>query len=76
MFNFAENTKGMTAAEILNYYRNLYYAEPQTTERGIVANAINDFFNETTPLIKETALKTRYREKRIICIMAMYLMKI
>ena len=44
MFDFAENTKDMTAGEILNYYRNLYYAEPQVTERGIVANAINDFF--------------------------------
>ena len=42
MFEFAETTKDMTAAEILNYYRNLYYMEPQVTERGIVANAIND----------------------------------
>ena len=46
MFDFAEMTKDMTASEILNYYRNLYYAEPQVTERGIVANAINDFFSE------------------------------
>ena len=43
MFDFAEATKEMSAAEILNYYRNLYYAEPQVTERGIVANAINDY---------------------------------
>lgn len=49
MFNFAKNTIDMTAAEILNYYRNLYYAEPQVTERGIVANAINDYFNEAAP---------------------------
>lgn len=42
MFNFAEKTIDMSAVEILNYYRNLYYAEPQVTERGIVANAIND----------------------------------
>lgn len=49
MFNFAENTIGMTAAEILNYYRNLYYAEPQVTECGIVANAINDYFKEAAP---------------------------
>lgn len=41
-FEFAEETKDMTAAEILNYYRNLYYTEAQVTERGIVANAIND----------------------------------
>lgn len=42
MFDFAEKTSDMTAIEILNYYRNLYYAEPQVAERGIVANAIND----------------------------------
>lgn len=46
MFDFAEMTKDLTANEILNYYRNLYYAEPQVTERGIVANAINDFLSE------------------------------
>lgn len=46
MFDFAETTKDMTPVEILNYYRNLYYTEPQVTERGIVANAINDFFAE------------------------------
>jgi hypothetical protein len=28
--------------EILNWYRNLYYKEASNTERGIVANAIND----------------------------------
>lgn len=49
MFNFAENTIDMTAAEILNYYRNLYYAESQVTERGIVANAINEYFKEAVP---------------------------
>lgn len=49
MFEFAEATKDMTAAEILNYYRNLFYAEPQVTERGIVANAINDYFQEVAP---------------------------
>lgn len=42
MFDFAEKTSNMSAVEILNYYRNLYYAEPQVTERGIMANAIND----------------------------------
>lgn len=50
MFDFAEITKEMSAAEILNYYRNLYYAEPQVTERGIVANAINDYL---TASVKE-----------------------
>lgn len=45
MFDFAEKTENMSAIEILNYYRNLYYAEPQVTERGIVANTINDVLN-------------------------------
>ena len=36
MFDFSEATKEMSAIEILNYYRNLYYAEPQVTERGII----------------------------------------
>lgn len=30
--------------EILNWYRNLYYKEPSNTERGIMANTINDLF--------------------------------
>lgn len=30
--------------DILNWYRNLYHAEPLVTERGIMANAINDLF--------------------------------
>lgn len=30
--------------EILNWYRNLYHTEPDTTERGVVARAINELF--------------------------------
>ena len=30
--------------EILNWYRNLYHAEDNHTEHGIVAYAINDVF--------------------------------
>ncbi len=45
MFDFAEITNDMSEIEILNYYRNLYYTEPQVTERGIVANAINDMLD-------------------------------
>lgn len=30
--------------DILNWYRNLYYKENDTTERGIMARAINDLF--------------------------------
>ena len=52
MFDFAETTKNMTAAEILNYYRNCYYAEPQVTERGIVANAINDILPNMEEVVR------------------------
>lgn len=41
-FEFAEATKGMTAEEVLDYYRNLYHAEPLSTEHGIIANTLND----------------------------------
>ena len=30
--------------EILNWQRNLYYTEPANTERGIMADTINDLF--------------------------------
>lgn len=30
--------------EILNWYRNLYYKEGVTTERGLMARTINDLF--------------------------------
>ena len=52
MFDFAEATKEMSAIEILNYYRNLYYAEPQVTERGIIANAINDYTTSDVQEVK------------------------
>ena len=67
MFDFAETTKDMTASEILNYYRNLYYAEPQVTERGIVANAINDFFSEKIGEVEmlQGALKAEERHNEL-----------
>ena len=65
MFEFAENTKDMTAAEILNYYRNLYYAEPQVTERGIVANAINDYFADVVPKSEVDKLKIEIEALKI-----------
>ena len=40
-FDFAKEAKRLSARDILNYYRNLYYKEPIWTERGIVADAIN-----------------------------------
>lgn len=33
---------GLTAAEQLNLYRNKYYSDGNATEKGIIANAIND----------------------------------
>lgn len=36
----------MNPLEIINYYRNLYYAEPSGTENYIVANAINDLISQ------------------------------
>ena len=39
---FGKAVEGMTAEEVLNYYRNLYHAEPNSTEHGIVANALNE----------------------------------
>lgn len=68
MFDFAEATKDMTAAEILNYYRNLYYAEPQVTERGIVANAINDYFKEVAPIRKDCRNCNRYGKHDEACV--------
>lgn len=65
MFDFAEKTNDMSAIEILNYYRNLYYAEPQVTERGIVANAINDVLNTICSQKAEVErLKKRISDKK------------
>lgn len=42
---FVSNVKKSDSyADILNWYRNLYYTENDNTERGIVARAINDLF--------------------------------
>ena len=42
MERFEELARTMNSSEILNYYRNCFYTEPNHTERGIVALAIND----------------------------------
>lgn len=34
--------EGLTANQILNLFRNLYYNDGNATEKGIIANAIND----------------------------------
>ena len=50
-FAFAEQTKDMSPIDILNFYRNLYYTEPMVTERGIVANAINDVLPQLSRMV-------------------------
>lgn len=67
MFDFAEQTKTMTAAEILNYYRNLYYAEPQVTERGIVANAINELLPNVAPVVHGEWMQNPYCKRIFYC---------
>lgn len=44
--------------DILNWYRNLYHAEPLITERGIMANAINDLFMSLKDSDKKQIPKT------------------
>lgn len=67
MFDFAEATQSMTAAEILNYYRNLYYAEPQVTERGIVANAINELLPNVAPVVHAEWMQNPYCKRIFYC---------
>ena len=63
MFNFAEKTSDMTAIEILNYYRNLYYAEPRVAERGTVKRRrlrdIKDIIIDTNMTNGKSKLKPR-----------------
>lgn len=40
--NNAKVYEGLTARQQLNLFRNLYYNEGNATEKGIIANAIND----------------------------------
>lgn len=58
MDNFVREVENMTPVEILNYYRNLYYAEPQTTEQGVVANAINEVLPKTQAAHKKMLVQT------------------
>ena len=52
---FIETTQDIKdPVEILNWYRNLYYAENENTERGIIARAINDILPEYIRLKEET----------------------
>lgn len=38
--------EGLTPRQQLNLYRNLYYNDGYATERGVIANAINDILPE------------------------------
>ena len=38
--------------EILNIYRNFYYTDGNNTERGIIANAINDILPDLLKLVR------------------------
>ena len=43
--SFVQGCKDMdNCMDILNWYRNLYYKEENSTEHGIMANAINKMF--------------------------------
>lgn len=54
--SFVESAKKMTdPVEILNWYRNLYYKEPDATETGIVARALNDILPELVALKKASS---------------------
>lgn len=50
------------SAEILNWYRNLYYKEPDSTERGITALAINDILPDYVHQEEQIALLTAENE--------------
>nr|DAG27846.1 MAG TPA: hypothetical protein [Caudoviricetes sp.] len=39
--------------DILNWYRNLYYKEDKNSERGIVTEALNEFFVYKLPELLE-----------------------
>lgn len=42
--HFVRSCKGLSVLEKLNWYRNFYHAEPEGTERRIIAETINDLF--------------------------------
>ena len=79
MFDFAEITNDMSEIEILNYYRNLYYTEPQVTERGIVANAINDMLdliNHQKAEIERLRAKVETRTQEKLALGGIYTQKL
>lgn len=62
-----EEYKNMTSAEILNLYRNKYYNDGNNTERGIVANAINDILPHYVRMLAEkTGSVSHDFDKRVV----------
>ena len=55
MNNFVEEVKSnnLSAIEILNFYRNLYHTENETTEQGIIAKALNEVLSNMTIVVEE-----------------------
>lgn len=62
--HFVKGAKGCGGPEdILNWYRNLYYKEEEGTERRIVAEALNEFFNYKLPTLLEEARNESKNDK-------------
>lgn len=57
-----EAEKIKDSAEILNWYRNLYHCENETTERGLMARAINDILPEYSRQNAEIDILIRKKE--------------
>lgn len=67
MENFKDTTKEMTSIEILNYYRNLFHAESLLTERGIIANALNDILTQPLPCDRWVKCEDEMPKERKAC---------
>lgn len=76
MTEFEMLTRHMDSTAKLNFYRNLYFSEPQNTEHGIVANALNEvlplipkvgkWYVEELP-VPENAKNTTMKHFRYVC---------
>ena len=76
MTEFEMLTMHMDSTAKLNFYRTLYHAEPQNTEHGIVANALNEvlpmipkvgkWYKETIPT-PPNAKNTTMEHYRLVC---------
>lgn len=53
MKNYFEQNHPKGALEIINFYRNLYCKEDAESERGIMANAINEMLMQITAVLEQ-----------------------